>query len=398
MKNSPTLYRILTAISAVHLLNDSMQAVIPATFPILERSLQLTFTQVGWIAFALNMTSSILQPVVGTFTDKRPSPYFIPMGMAFSLLGMIGLAFSPTYTFILLSVLFIGLGSAAFHPEGSRVAHMAAGSRKGFAQSIYQVGGNTGSSLAPLMTALIFVPLGQFGAIWFTGFAALAIVIGLFISSWYQNQLQSKSGEDKTGTVKTGKSKIRKHVFYSVVLLIFIVFARSWYSACISNFYQFYLIHIYGLSIRSTQAYIFVFMIAGVIGTFIGGPLSDRFGKRNLILFSMLGATPLAILLPHISLVWVYPVFFLLGMILSSSFSVTVVYAQELIPGKIGMVSGLIVGLAFGMGALGSVALGKMADLEGLTFTMYFCSFLPLLGILAFLLPSDKRLQELRQG
>lgn len=393
-----TMYRILFAISIVHLLNDSMQSVIPALFPILEGSMHLTYSQLGWIAFALNMTSSIMQPVVGLYTDKKASPYMLPLGMGFSLVGMIGLAFSPNFAWVLLSVIFIGLGSASFHPEGSRVAYMAAGTRRGLAQSIYQVGGNSGQSLAPLMTALIFVPLGQFGSIWFTAVAGLGVMILLYVSSWYRNQLVyfPRKARKTTETRKVNEKR-KKQIIAAILLLIFIVFARSWYSAGISNFYQFYLIKDYGLSIKGAQYYIFAFLAAGVLGTFLGGPLSDRFGKRTMILFSLLGSAPLALLLPHVPLFWVYPILIVLGFILLSSFSVTVVYAQELIPGMVGLVSGLIVGLAFGMGALGSVVLGRLADLYGLPFIMLLCSLLPIIGILTFLLPGDKKLKQWQQ-
>jgi FSR family fosmidomycin resistance protein-like MFS transporter len=390
----PTVYRILFAISFVHLLNDSMQSVVPAIFPILEKNMHLSYVQLGWIAFALSMTSSIMQPVVGWYTDKRNSPYMLPFGMGLSLIGMLGLAYAPSFPFVLLSVVFIGLGSASFHPEGSRVAYMAAGVKRGLAQSIYQVGGNAGQSLAPIMTALIFVPLGQFGSIWFTFVAALAILVLVYVSTWYNQQLVYFPKVSKAKQTKECNGKKRKQITYAIILLVFLVFARSWYSAGISNYYQFYLIDHYGLSIKNAQYYIFVFLASGVLGTFLGGPLADRFGKRNMILFSMLGAAPFALLLPHLSLFWVYPIFLIMGFIILSSFSVTVVYAQELIPGKIGTVSGLIIGLAFGMGAIGSVFLGKLADVYGLYFTMMLCSFLPIIGILTIFLPSDRKLKR----
>jgi FSR family fosmidomycin resistance protein-like MFS transporter len=392
--NTSTIYRIIFAISLGHLMNDSMQAVVPAIFPILEQSMNLSYTQVGWIAFALNMTSSIMQPVFGFYTDKKPSPFLLPLGMLSSMFGMIGIAFAPNFYFVLLSVLFIGLGSAVFHPEGARVAFMAAGTKRGLAQSIYQVGGNTGNALAPIFTALIFVPLGQSGAAWFTISAAIGVLLLWYVSRWYRTELTSGTMRvKKRAAAGNGEGKLSRQVKLAVVFLIFLTFARSWYNAGIGNFYQFYLIEHYGLSIRAAQYYVFIFMIAGVVGTFFGGPLSDRFGKRNLILFSMLGSAPLALLLPHIPLVWVAPLFAVLGFILFSNFSVIVVYTQELMPGKVGMASGLIVGLAFGMGALGAVVLGKLADMYGLTFTMMFCSFLPLLGIVSWLLPNDRKAQ-----
>ncbi|PGT20086.1 MFS transporter [Bacillus cereus] len=392
---TPTIYRILFAISFGHFLNDSMQAVVPALFPILEKTMNLSYMQVGWIAFALNMTSSIMQPVFGMYSDKKPSPFLLPLGMFSSMLGMIGLAFAPNFIIVIISVLFIGLGSAVFHPEGARVAYMAAGAKRGLAQAIYQVGGNTGNSLAPIFTALIFVSLGQIGSLGFTAFAAVGIVLLLFVSNWYKNELATGAVRRKKRAALEAKNAIvSTHIKFVIILLVFLTFVRSWYGAGIGNFYQFYLIEHYGLSIKNAQYFVFAFMIAGVLGTFFGGPLADRFGKKKIIVFSMLGSAPLALLLPHVSLVWVVPLFLCIGFISSSSFSVIVVYAQELVPGKVGMVSGLIVGLAFGLGALGSVVLGKLADIYSLQFIMLLCSCLPLIGLTSWLLPSDKKTIE----
>ncbi|WP_144701425.1 MFS transporter [Fictibacillus phosphorivorans] len=394
-----TIYSILFAISFVHLLNDSMQAVIPAIFPILEKSMNLSFTQLGWIAFTLNITSSIMQPVIGWYTDRTTSPYILPVGMMASLIGMLGIAFADSFYMIILSVVGIGLGSAVFHPEGSRVAYMAAGNRRGLAQSIYQVGGNTGSSLAPVMTALVFVPLGQFGAVWFTSLAAIAIFVLFYVSGWYAKQLvHFPRVQKQTGEKKKIDRKRKKQVIGAMALLVFLVFARSWYFSGIGNYYQFNLIDDYGLTIRQAQVYLFVFMASGVLGTFFGGPIADRLGKRNMIFWSMVGTAPLALLLPHVGLWAVIPLFFLIGFILNTSFSVTVVYAQELVPGRIGMVSGLIVGLAFGMGALGSVVLGKVADVTSISNTMFLISFLPLVGLLTVMLPTDKTLKKWSSG
>ncbi|PFJ66948.1 MFS transporter [Bacillus thuringiensis] len=391
----PTIYRILFAISFGHFLNDSMQAVVPALFPILEKTMNLSYMQVGWIAFALNMTSSIMQPVFGMYSDKKPSPFLLPLGMFSSMLGMIGLAFAPNFIIVIISVLFIGLGSAVFHPEGARVAYMAAGAKRGLAQAIYQVGGNTGNSLAPIFTALIFVPLGQIGSLGFTAFAAVGIVLLIFVSNWYKNELATGAvRRKKRAALEAENAIVSTHIKFVIILLVFLTFVRSWYGAGIGNFYQFYLIEHYGLSIKNAQYFVFAFMIAGVLGTFFGGPLADRFGKKNIIVFSMLGSAPLALLLPHVSLVWVVPLFLCIGFISSSSFSVIVVYAQELVPGKVGMVSGLIVGLAFGLGALGAVVLGKLADIYSLQFIMLLCSCLPLIGLTSWLLPSDKKTIE----
>lgn len=392
---TPTIYRILFAISFGHFLNDSMQSVVPALFPILEKTMNLSYMQVGWIAFALNMTSSIMQPVFGMYSDKKPSPFLLPLGMFSSMLGMIGLAFAPNFIVVIISVLFIGLGSAVFHPEGARVAYMAAGAKRGLAQAIYQVGGNTGNSLAPIFTALIFVPLGQIGSLGFTAFAAVGIILLIFVSNWYKNELATGAvRRKKRAALEAENAIVSTHIKFVIILLVFLTFVRSWYGAGIGNFYQFYLIEHYGLSIKNAQYFVFAFMIAGVLGTFFGGPLADRFGKKNIIVFSMLGSAPLALLLPHVSLVWVVPLFLCIGFISSSSFSVIVVYAQELVPGKVGMVSGLIVGLAFGLGALGAVVLGKLADIYSLQFIMILCSCLPLIGLTSWLLPSDKKTIE----
>lgn len=402
-----TMYKILVIIGFVHLLNDSIQAVVPAMFPILQQSMGLTFTQLGLIAFALNLTASIIQPVVGIYTDKKPSPYALPIGLCFTFVGVIGLAVAPSFWLIVLSVIFIGLGSATFHPEGSRVAYMAAGTegKRGLAQSIFQVGGNTGQALAPLITALILVPLGQIGAIWFAFVAALAVGLLMHIARWYSKQIKilqlmkQKITKSVGETVETPShsAKKRKIILFSISLLIFLVFARSWFHAGITNFYAFYLIDEFSLTIPQAQVYIFIFLAAGAIGTFAGGPLADRFGKKNMIFFSMLGSAPLSLVLPHAGPLLTYGLMAVVGFIILSSFSVTVVYAQELVPGKIGTVSGLIIGLAFGMGAVGSVALGWFADLVGLSNTMLFVVTLPLVGILTMFLPSDQRLKEINQ-
>lgn len=389
------MYSILVIIGICHLLNDSLQAVIPAMFPILERSMSLTFTQLGIIAFTLNMVSSVMQPVIGWYADKRPMPYALPLGLTSSMLGILGLAFAPSFLTVLCCVFFIGLGSAVFHPEGSRVAYMAAGSKRGLAQSIYQVGGNSGQAMAPLITALILVPLGQFGAVWFTLVAALAVLFLIYIAKWYTARLGDlQHWPAKKAQTETKNTSISKSITAALIIIIFLIFARSWYVSAIGNFYTFYAMDTYHVSIRQAQSYIFVFLLFGAVGTFLGGPLADRFGKRTVIIFSLLVSAPLAILLPFAGPVLAYGVLALIGVILMSSFSVTVVYAQELVPGKIGTMSGLTVGLAFGMGAIGAVALGALIDSAGLTPTMIAIAFLPILGILAVLLPSDQKLRE----
>ncbi|CAN7322614.1 MFS transporter [Paenibacillus sp. LjRoot153] len=390
----PTVYRILFAIGLVHLLNDSIQSVIPAIFPILKDEMGLSYAQVGWVQFAINFTASIMQPVVGLYTDRKPSPYMLPIGMTSTLIGMLLLAFAHSYWVVLLSVCFVGLGSAAFHPEGSRVSHMAAGNRKGLAQSIFQVGGNAGQSLAPIMTKWIFIPLGLFGSIWFTGVAAIAIAVQMYIARWYKVVLQDAPVKAKTVVKRVVSPQRRKQVMFAISVLIFLVFVRSWYGAAMSGYFAFFLQDTYGISIDRAQNFIFLFLAAGAVGTFFGGPIADRFGKRNVIFFSMLGSAPFALLLPHVSVGWAYVLLVIIGVILLSSFSVTVVYAQMLFPGKVGTVSGLITGLAFGLGGIGSVVLGNLCDAIGTGRVMELCAFLPLLGVLTFLLPTDRKLKE----
>ncbi|GAB3049834.1 MFS transporter [Virgibacillus ainsalahensis] len=389
-----TVYRVLFIIAACHLLNDSLQAVIPAMLPILERSMGLTFTQLGLITFTLNMVASVMQPAVGTFTDRKPVPYALPIGLVSSMLGIFALALAPNYWIVLGSVIFIGLGSAVFHPEGSRVVYLAAGNKRGLAQSIFQVGGNSGQALAPVITALILVPLGQKGALWFTLIAALAVIFLIYIAKWYKGQMELITANRKKTVATKPDKAISKAIKSAIFLLVFIVFARSWYQAAIANFYAFYTMETYQITIANAQVYIFIFLAMGAIGTFIGGPLADSFGRRNVILFSLVAASPLTILLPYVGPVMAMVLLAIIGLILMTSFSVTVVYAQELVPGKIGTMSGLIVGLAFGMGAVGAVALGSLIDLFGLTPTMISASLLPLLGFLTFLLPTDQKVRE----
>lgn len=387
---SATIYPILIIISISHLLNDTLQSVVPAMFPILETSLGLTFTQLGLIFFTLNLVASIMQPIIGMYTDKHPIPYALPIGLMFSMFGMLGLAFAPNFYFILISVFLIGIGSATFHPEGSRVAYLAAGPRRGLAQSIFQVGGNAGQALAPVITALVLVPLGQFGSIWFTFVAALAVMCLLYIAKWYRKQLQQFKRNGQSTNFVPEKKAPKRALQIAIGLLVFIVFARSWYHSAMASFYAFYAIDSYHVTIAQAQFFIFVFLLMGAVGTFIGGPIADRIGKRNVILLSLLIPAPLALILPFVGQIVAIILLAIIGLFLMSSFSVAVVYAQELVPGKIGTMSGLIVGLAFGMGAVGSIVFGTMIDISGLSFTMIVVSLLPLLGIASFFLPKDE--------
>lgn len=391
MSGNP-VYPVIFAIGGVHLLNDSLQAVIPAMFPILEKSMALTFTQLGVIAFVLNMVASVLQPVVGYYSDKKPKPYALPIGMTFSLIGIAGLAFAPEYWMILLFVVCLGFGSAVFHPEGSRVAFMAAGSKRGLSQSIFQVGGNTGQALAPLISAYILVPFGQRGAALFILVAALAVIILRRISGWYKEQLEQ---EEKSNRKKVLLSSIgdltKKQVAVALSLLIMIIFARSFYVISITNFFIFHLMDNYGLTISKGQIIIFLFLALGAAGTFFGGPFADRIGRRNVIILSLAVPIPLCIAIPYVPLWAVIILLSIVGFIIMLSFSVTVTYAQELVPSKIGTMAGLTVGLAFGMGAIGSVVIGILMDQIGVYNTMIVISFLPILGLVGLWLPKDQK-------
>ena len=389
---SPPVMPVLMAISAAHLINDAIQAVIPASYPILQQSLGLSYSQLGIMTFVLYLTSSVMQPVVGWFTDRRPSPGVLPAGMLIAMIGLAGLALSPHYAAILIAVFLVGIASAVFHPEGARIAYLSAGDRRGLAQSIFQVGGNAGGALAPLMTALIFYPFGQFGAIWFCLLALAGMLLQYRIAGWYRGQLAAAPEKFRPRPAAGREDRAwQRRAGAAVLLVILIVFARSWYGAGISNYFAFHLIDRFGMSIPATQVYLFLYMGAGILGTFFGGPLADRFGRKPVIIFSLLGSAPFALLLPHADAWTAYALLFLLGLIHHSSFSVTVVYVQELLPGKIGAVSGLITGLAFGLGAIGAMALGALIDWFGLMPVLTATSLLPLLGFAGFGLPADRK-------
>ncbi|MFC5404582.1 MFS transporter [Cohnella soli] len=390
VKQMTTVYSILFSISLVHLLNDSVQSVIPAIFPILQESMKLSFAQIGWIAFTVNVTASLFQPLIGFYTDKKPMPYLLPVGVLFSLIGMAILAYADNYGIVILSVVLIGLGSAVLHPESSRVAHMAGGQRRGLAQSIFQTGGNIGQALAPVFTALIFVPFGQAGIIWFTIAAAAAFVVQIYVAKWYKNYLSRQAAKKKTAVAR--KPLPRKTIVYSVAILIMMLFSKFVYMASMSGYFAFYLIDHHHVTTERAQVYIFALLAAGAVGTFMGGPLADRFGRRNMIWFSILGTAPFSLLLPYANLFWTAVLCVCIGFILLSGFSVIVVYAQELLPGMVGTVAGLFFGLAFGLGGIGSVVLGALADATSIGFVIKLSAFLPLIGLLAAFLPTDRKL------
>ena len=387
------VYPIMFAIGVCHLFNDTLQAVIPAMFPVLESELGLTFTQLGLISFVLNIVASVLQPVVGFISDKKPMPYALPLGMMSSFIGMAGLALAPEYWMILVSVIFLGLGSAIFHPEGSRVSFMAAGSKRGLSQSIYQVGGNSGQALAPLISAFILVPLGQKGAAIFLVVAAVGIFLLSKISAWYKKQLEAeKLSKRKKILLSSLTSLTRKQVGLALTLLMVIIFARSFYVTNMTNFYIFHLMDNYGMSIKEGQLIVFIFLALGAVGTLFGGPMADRMGRRNVIVLSMAVPIPLCLLLPYAPVWAIILLLIAIGFFIMLSFSVTVVYAQELVPSKIGTMAGLTVGLAFGMGAIGAVVIGILMDYIGVYTTMIVVSTLPLIGLVALALPKDRKI------
>lgn len=390
-KQSNPVYPIMVAIGICHLINDTMQAVIPAMFPLLERDLGLTFTQLGMISFVLNIFASLLQPAVGFMTDKKPFPYALPIGMVSSFIGLSLLILSGQYWMILVSVIFLGIGSAIFHPEGSRVSFMAAGNKRGLAQSIYQVGGNSGQALAPLLSAFLILPFGMNGVAYILIFTSIGIFLLTKISMWYKRQLDAeKKSNIKKVLVSSLPPLTKNQVKAALIVLLLLIFARSFYVTNITNFYVFYLIEQYGMSVERGQLFIFVFMAFGVVGTFFGGPLSDRFGRKNIILLSVIAPIPFCLALPFIPLPAVLLFLIIIGMLIMISFTVTVVYAQELVPSKIGTMAGLTIGVAFGMGAIGSIVIGKLIDEMGIHFTMNAVSVLTLLLLVALLLPRDR--------
>lgn len=391
-----TVFSVLFMISSVHLLNDAIQSVVPAMFPILQQSLNLTFSQIGLIGFALNITASILQPLIGLYTDAKPKPYLLPIGILFTIAGVVALALAPSFYYILLAVIFIGIGSSVLHPESSRVAYMAAGSRRGLAQSIFQVGGNLGQALAPIMTALIFVPLGQTGVIWFVIAAIIALIIQTKVAKWYKAQLVATPKSSKKELHVSSVKVSRGVVGLSLIILLMLLFSKFVYVASMTGFYSFYAIDRFGISVGEAQIILFALLLAGMVGTFFGGPLADKLGRRNMIWFSILGTAPFSLLLPYVnSMVWAIVLCIFIGFILMSGFSVIVVYAQELLPNKVGTVSGLVFGVSFGLGGIGSAVLGKVADISSIDLVIQICAYLPLLGLLAAFLPTDRKLQSL---
>jgi FSR family fosmidomycin resistance protein-like MFS transporter len=387
-----TVVPVLLAISFSHLLNDTIQSLLPAIYPILKESYSLSFAQIGLITLTLNATASILQPLVGLYTDRRATPYSLVVGMTFSLAGLLLLSVAARFGWLLLASGLVGVGSAVFHPESSRVARMASGGRHGLAQSVFQVGGNAGSALGPLLAAFLVLPHGQRSIGWASSIALLAIVVLWRVGQWYAIRRPvarpSKATPHAVGNVHSGPHLSQAKIRASIAVLIALIFSKYFYLASLTSYYTFYLIHKFGVSVQAAQIDLFIFLGATAAGTILGGPIGDRFGRKLVIWVSILGVFPFTFALPFASLFWTRLLTVAIGLILASAFSAIVVYAQELMPGRIGLISGLFFGFAFGMGGLGAAVLGRLADAVGIEVVYRICSFLPLIGLLTGFLPN----------
>ncbi|MDX3906094.1 MAG: MFS transporter [Pigmentiphaga sp.] len=380
-----TGFKILGFISFSHFLNDMLQSLILAVYPLLKSEFSLSFTQIGLITLLYQLTASLLQPLVGLYTDRHPKPYSLPIGMTCSLGGIVLLAFAPNYPTLLLAAALMGTGSSIFHPESSRVARLVSGGRHGLAQSIFQVGGNAGSAMGPLLAAWFIIPRGQDSLAWFALAALLAIVVLYQVGAWYHRQ--HLSGPRKAKPAAPAAVLPRGTVAGSMAILLTLLFSKYFYMASFTSYYTFYLMHRFGVSVQNAQMHLFAFLIAVALGTILGGPIGDRIGRKKVIWGSILGVAPFALVLPYVGLAWTGVLSFVIGLILASAFSAILVFAQELMPGKVGTVSGLFFGFAFGMGGLGAAVLGKVADVTSIEYVYHLCSFLPLLGLLTAFLP-----------
>jgi FSR family fosmidomycin resistance protein-like MFS transporter len=390
---SRTVYSVLGAISFSHLLNDMIQSLILAIYPMLKQNFSLSFAQIGLITLTYQITASLLQPLVGLYTDKRPQPYSLPVGMGFTLTGLVLMSIAPNFGVLLVAAALVGCGSSVFHPESSRVARMASGGRYGLAQSLFQVGGNAGSSLGPLFAALIVIPHGQRSIAWFSVAALVAIVVLANIGRWYSRHPATK----KKGNARALHPSLpRSHVALAIGVLVLLVFSKYFYLASLNSYFTFYLIDKFHLSVQAAQIHLFVFLAAVAAGTIIGGPIGDRIGRKYVIWASILGVAPFTLMLPYANLFWTGVLTVVIGMVLASAFSAILVYAQELIPGNVGMVAGLFFGLAFGLGGVGAAVLGDLADATSIGFVYKVCSFLPLIGILTIFLPDIEQKRRAR--
>jgi len=382
-------FSIVLALSFAHLLNDMMQSLLPAIYPLIKDAYGLDFGQIGLITLAFQLTASLLQPVVGMVTDRRPQPYSLVVGMGSTLVGLIVLAHAGSYAMLLVGAVLIGTGSSIFHPESTRMARLASGGRHGFAQSVFQVGGQAGQALGPLLAAFIVVPRGQSSISWFSVFALLAMVLLLQVGRWYKRQSPAPVKPRMAGA--GGAQRPRAIVVLAVAILVVLMFSKSAYTASLSSYYTFYLIGTFSVSVQASQVLLFLFLVAQALGSLIGGHLGDRFGRREIIWFSILGAVPFTLVLPFANLFWTAVLTILIGMIMASAFPAILVYALELIPGKVGMIAGLFYGVSFGLGAVSAALLGEVADITSIATVYRICAFLPLLGLLTWFLPQIER-------
>lgn len=387
-----TAYSVLFAVSFAHLLNDLIQGIIPAMYPSLEQKFELSMGQIGLLTLGFQLSASILQPIVGAFTDKYPKPFSQVFGMVFSSLGIVFLAHASSYAWCVVAVVLVGIGSSIFHPESSRVAFLASGGKRSLAQSIFQIGGNIGTAMAPLLIAFIVLPRAQIYILWFLVFAIVAKLTLLYVGRWYKKGLEINKTKPKK-KLELPDLTTRK-IAVSIGILLLLIFSKYFYVASITSYFQFYTIDKFGLSEVQAQVYLFYFLIAVALGTLLGGFFGDRFGRKYVIWFSVLGATPFTLMLPYADLTMTAILVVIVGLIMSSAFPAILVYAQELLPKKIGMVSGLFYGFAFGMGGLGSAVLGWWADLTSINFIYHICSYLPLIGIIAYFLPNMKKVKS----
>jgi FSR family fosmidomycin resistance protein-like MFS transporter len=380
-----TRFNLLGALSFSHFLNDMMQSLIVSIYPLLKGEFHLSFVQIGTITLTYQACASLLQPLIGVYTDKHPQPYSLSVGMCFTLIGMVTLAFAPNYGSVLAAAALIGAGSAIFHPESSRIARLASGGRHGLAQSIFQVGGNGGSAMGPLLAAWIIIPQGQSSLAWFAIAAIIAIAVLARVGAWYKRQhIDRPKAQPAANLSPVSAARVRS----SIVVLVLLIFSKYFYVASITSYFSFYLIDRFHVSVRSAQVHLFVFLLAMALGTLFGGPLGDRIGRKRVIWVSILGIAPFTLMLPYVDLMWVGILTFIIGLILSSAFSAIVVFAQELMPGNVGAVSGLFFGFAFGIGGIGAAVLGGLADSHGIEFVYRICAYLPLLGMVAAFLPN----------
>ncbi|MEP6483619.1 MAG: MFS transporter [Rudaea sp.] len=383
-----TVLTVLGAVSFCHFLNDMIQSLLPAIYPLLRENYALDYGQIGLITLVFQLTASLLQPVVGTYTDRRPMPYSLAIGMGFTLLGLLLLS-RVGYPWLLLAAALVGTGSSVFHPESSRIARLASGGRHGFAQSFFQVGGNLGSAIGPLLAAFVVLPYGQGSIAWFSIAALLAIIVLFQVGGWYGRNRVARSKHANAGLAESALPK--KQIVFAVGILLTLIFSKYFYLASLNTYLTFYLMEKFHITAQSSQIHLFYFLGAVALGTLVGGPLGDRFGRKYVIWFSILGALPFTLLLPHVDLFWTSVLTVVIGLILSSAFSAILVYAQELMPGKVGTVAGLFFGFAFGMGGLGAALLGQLADAKGIEYVYEVCAFLPALGLLTVLLPNLRK-------